>query len=72
MKSPHGQPSPALLRSIHRPHLRHNVEETGGDLTAKRPENPAASVFPQLSSNKNATLPTLVRGIMLFSSGCSI
>jgi len=29
-------------------------------------------VFPQLSSNKNATLPTLVRGIMLFSSGCSI
>jgi hypothetical protein len=23
-------------------------------------------VFPQLSSNKNATLPTLVRGIMLY------
>jgi hypothetical protein len=37
MKSPHGQPSPALLRSIYRPHLRHNAEETGGDPASCRP-----------------------------------
>jgi hypothetical protein len=72
MKSPHGQPSPALLRSIHRPYLRHNAEETGGDLTAKRPENPAAPAFPQLSHNKNASLPMPVHRVMLLSSASSI
>jgi hypothetical protein len=64
MKSPHGQPSPALLRSIHRPYLRHNAGETAGDLTTERRKS-AAPAFPQLSRNKSASLPIPVHRIGL-------
>jgi hypothetical protein len=72
MKSPHGQPSPALLRSIHRPYPRHNAEETGGGLIAKRPENRRRLRFPSSAATKTPHWPILVRRIMLFSSGWSI
>ncbi len=52
LKSPHGQPSPALLRSIHRPYPRHNAEETGGGLIAKRPENRRRLRFPSSAATK--------------------
>jgi hypothetical protein len=51
MKSPHGQPSPALLRSIRRPYLRHNAEETRGGMIAKRQKTGGARVS-QFSRNK--------------------
>jgi hypothetical protein len=35
MNSPYGRPSPAYLRSIHRPHPRHNAEK------AQVPDNQA-------------------------------
>jgi hypothetical protein len=46
MKSPHGQPSPALLRSIHRPYLRHNGGQTGGHLPPGFRKTGATRVFP--------------------------
>jgi hypothetical protein len=61
MQSPHGQPSPALVRSIHQPYSRHNVAKTGGGLMAKRPEKPAASAFPQLSRDKTVSSPIPAR-----------
>jgi hypothetical protein len=51
MKSPHGKPSPVLLRSIHWPYLRHNAGETVGDLTTKR-RKPAAPAFPSSAAAK--------------------
>jgi hypothetical protein len=71
MKSPHGQPSPALLRSIRRPYLRHNAEETRGGLIAKRQKTGGARVSP-VQPRQNASLPIPVVLITLFSSGCSI
>ena len=39
MNSPHGRPSPALLRSIHRPYPCHNAEKRCDSLITKRLQN---------------------------------
>jgi hypothetical protein len=58
MKSPHGQPSPELLRSIHRPYPRHNAAETGGDLITKRLETGSARVSPAQPRQKRLIADT--------------
>jgi hypothetical protein len=46
MKSPHGQPSPALLRSIHRPRLRHNAGEQSATWRPNAQKIGGFRVFP--------------------------
>jgi hypothetical protein len=58
MKSPNGQPSPALLRSIRRPYLRHNAEETRCGLIAKSPENRRRRVSPAQPQQKGLIADT--------------
>jgi hypothetical protein len=72
MNSPHGRPSPALLRSIHRPHPRHNAEKCRRQLDQQAPAKPPALAFPQLNSNKNAKSLIAVRRAWLFWPGNSI
>jgi hypothetical protein len=62
MKSPHGQPSPALVGSIHRPYLRHNAEETGGGLMPSAQKTGGVRVSPA-QPQQNASLPIQVRRI---------
>jgi hypothetical protein len=52
MKSPHGQPSPALLSSIHRPYPRDNAKDTGGDPIIMRPEIRRSPRFPSSAATK--------------------